>query len=134
MILKSTLCAVALLGVTSTSHAAVLTYTNQSSFLSSLSGSSTTLDFESQASGSLINSGDTLGGITFDYSIGPPPVDMMVTNDFLTTSGSNYLGLDDAAVIKRDAGYEVDDDFCKGCGICAQECPSGHIDMESIDE
>lgn len=37
----------------------------------------------------------------------------------------------DAAVIKGDAGYAVDDDFCKGCGICAQECPSGHIHMEA---
>ncbi len=35
----------------------------------------------------------------------------------------------DAAVIKQDAGYEVDNDYCKGCGICAQECPCGHIDM-----
>ena len=25
--------------------------------------------------------------------------------------------------------YEFDYDFCKGCGICAQECPCGAIDM-----
>lgn len=38
----------------------------------------------------------------------------------------------DAAVIKLGPGqrYEFDYEFCKGCGICAQECPSGHIHME----
>jgi 2-oxoacid:acceptor oxidoreductase delta subunit (pyruvate/2-ketoisovalerate family) len=37
----------------------------------------------------------------------------------------------DNAVIKFDglAKYEFDYDFCKGCGICAQECPCGAIDM-----
>ena len=38
----------------------------------------------------------------------------------------------DAAVIKLGPGlrYRYDYEFCKGCGICAQECPSGHIHME----
>lgn len=96
MVSKISLCAGVLMGMVGTVNAATVTFTDQSSFLSSLSGSSSTLDFESQSSDSLVNSGDTLGGITFSYNIGPPPVDMMVTNDFLTTSGSNYLGLDDA--------------------------------------
>jgi NADPH-dependent glutamate synthase beta subunit-like oxidoreductase len=26
-------------------------------------------------------------------------------------------------------GYEIDLDFCKGCGICARECPAGAIEM-----
>lgn len=77
-------------------NAAVLSFTDETSFLASVSGATSTLDFESQSTGSQINSGDSLNGITFDYSIGPPPIDMMVTNDFMTTSGSNYLGLDDA--------------------------------------
>lgn len=40
----------------------------------------------------------------------------------------------DNAVIKLPGGgaydYEVDYDFCKGCGICAEECPCGAIQME----
>jgi 2-oxoacid:acceptor oxidoreductase delta subunit (pyruvate/2-ketoisovalerate family) len=40
----------------------------------------------------------------------------------------------DNAVIKLDPtgsyAYEIDYDFCKGCGLCAQECPCGAIEME----
>jgi 2-oxoacid:acceptor oxidoreductase delta subunit (pyruvate/2-ketoisovalerate family) len=37
----------------------------------------------------------------------------------------------DNAVIKLGPSlrYEFDYDFCKGCGICVQECPCGAIDM-----
>jgi Pyruvate/2-oxoacid:ferredoxin oxidoreductase delta subunit len=37
----------------------------------------------------------------------------------------------DNAVIKLGPGnrYEIGLDFCKGCGLCAAECPSGVIDM-----
>jgi NADPH-dependent glutamate synthase beta subunit-like oxidoreductase len=40
----------------------------------------------------------------------------------------------DNAVIKLDEPgpyrYEIDLDFCKGCGLCAAECPCGAIEME----
>jgi 2-oxoacid:acceptor oxidoreductase delta subunit (pyruvate/2-ketoisovalerate family) len=37
----------------------------------------------------------------------------------------------DNAVVKLGPGdrYEIDLDYCKGCGICAEECPCGAIDM-----
>jgi len=37
----------------------------------------------------------------------------------------------DNAVIKLGPGkrYEIDLDFCKGCGICVEECPCGAIDL-----
>jgi 2-oxoacid:acceptor oxidoreductase delta subunit (pyruvate/2-ketoisovalerate family) len=38
----------------------------------------------------------------------------------------------DNAVIKLGPGqrYEIDLDYCKGCGICANECPCGAIRMD----
>ncbi len=38
----------------------------------------------------------------------------------------------DAAILRREDRFTVDTDYCKGCGICARECPCGHIDMESL--
>ena len=37
----------------------------------------------------------------------------------------------DDAIRKLGPGmrYEIDYDYCKGCGICAEECPCGAIDM-----
>lgn len=37
----------------------------------------------------------------------------------------------DNAIIKLGPGkrYEFNYDYCKGCGVCAQECPCGHIEM-----
>jgi 2-oxoacid:acceptor oxidoreductase delta subunit (pyruvate/2-ketoisovalerate family) len=37
----------------------------------------------------------------------------------------------DNAVIKLGSGnrFKFNYDFCKGCGICAQECPCGAIMM-----
>jgi len=31
---------------------------------------------------------------------------------------------------KRGGGYEIDYTYCKGCGVCAEECPRGAIAME----
>ncbi len=32
-------------------------------------------------------------------------------------------------VVKRSIPVEIDLDYCKGCGICAEECPSHAIEM-----
>jgi 2-oxoacid:acceptor oxidoreductase delta subunit (pyruvate/2-ketoisovalerate family) len=36
---------------------------------------------------------------------------------------------DNAIVKLADGQYEVDYDYCKGCGLCAAECPCGAIEM-----
>ncbi len=36
----------------------------------------------------------------------------------------------DLAVKKREGLYEIDYDYCKGCGICFEECPRGAILLE----
>jgi Pyruvate/2-oxoacid:ferredoxin oxidoreductase delta subunit len=37
----------------------------------------------------------------------------------------------DLSVKKKGQAYEVDYDFCKGCAICAEECPRGVIHMKA---
>jgi len=34
------------------------------------------------------------------------------------------------AVKRKDNGYEIDYDYCKGCGICFEECPRNVISLE----
>lgn len=40
-----------------------------------------------------------------------------------------YLYCPDMAISKLDRGYEVKTDYCKGCGLCVAECPTGSIAM-----
>jgi len=35
----------------------------------------------------------------------------------------------DMAITRIDKGYAVSSDFCKGCGLCVNECPTGSIAM-----
>jgi len=35
----------------------------------------------------------------------------------------------DMAITREGNGYSVDGDFCKGCGLCVSECPTGSIIM-----
>ena len=35
----------------------------------------------------------------------------------------------DLAVVRTDDGYRVLGDYCKGCGLCVRECPTGAMDM-----
>ncbi len=41
-----------------------------------------------------------------------------------------YFYCPDMAITKVDGGYLVDPDFCKGCGLCVAECPTGSIHMQ----
>jgi 2-oxoacid:acceptor oxidoreductase delta subunit (pyruvate/2-ketoisovalerate family) len=43
-----------------------------------------------------------------------------------------YAFCPDNAVIKLgpEGEYEVDLDYCKGCGLCVEECPTGTMAME----
>lgn len=36
---------------------------------------------------------------------------------------------DNAVIKKSDGTYEINLDFCKGCGLCVAECPAGAIEM-----
>ncbi len=40
-----------------------------------------------------------------------------------------YFYCPDMAITKLERGYEVKTDYCKGCGLCVAECPTGSIVM-----
>jgi pyruvate ferredoxin oxidoreductase delta subunit len=48
----------------------------------------------------------------------PEPAILELNKPYTTRSGKKY-----------DVTYEVDYDHCKGCGICAHECPVKAIKM-----
>ncbi|MEX2199385.1 MAG: FAD-dependent oxidoreductase [Burkholderiales bacterium] len=39
------------------------------------------------------------------------------------------LACPDMAVTRANGGYVIDGDYCKGCGLCVAECPTGAIAM-----
>jgi NADPH-dependent glutamate synthase beta subunit-like oxidoreductase len=49
-------------------------------------------------------------------------------NCFGVCPDNAVLKLSDAAAANVN-GYEIDLDYCKGCGMCVAECPSGAIEM-----
>ncbi len=40
-----------------------------------------------------------------------------------------YLYCPDMAIVKLERGYLVKTDYCKGCGLCVEECPTASIAM-----
>ena len=41
-----------------------------------------------------------------------------------------YLSCPDASIMQVDDGYyDMNQDICKGCGICSRECPNDAITM-----
>lgn len=46
-----------------------------------------------------------------------------------TTCDNCYFYCPDMAITKVGDGYEVNTDYCKGCGLCVAECPTGSIHM-----
>ena len=40
-----------------------------------------------------------------------------------------YYHCPDMAITKLERGYKVKTDYCKGCGLCVAECPTGAIIM-----
>ena len=45
-----------------------------------------------------------------------------------------WLLCPDVSVLEADGQIYIDYDYCKGCGICAQECPCGAITMMGEDK
>ncbi len=49
--------------------------------------------------------------------------------------GVCWLYCPDASIVQSEEGhFEANLDYCKGCGICARECPVGCISMVGEEE
>jgi len=95
-------------------RAAVTTYTDSVAFGAAVAGSSglATLDFESVAAGTTIPNGGSAGGIIFNQAIGfDLLVDSTPVSGLTTTSGDNYLGVDDGVQFQFLGGDSFTMDF-----------------------
>lgn len=88
-------------------HAALSGFTSKTAFDAAIAGfsASQTVDFDSLTAPTDFATGTGTGGLTFTYSI-PGPSMLRVSDTFLTTSGHNYLGLDN-----RDTAFYLGDSF-----------------------
>lgn len=71
-------------------------------------------------------------GLTGQWRAERPVVDHARCTPFKKGRASCYLCwlYCPEGTIKRAIPVEIDLDYCKGCGICAAECPTGAIDMQ----
>ena len=93
------------LGVGS-ARASLVGYTTKAAFDAAISTLAVnTLDFDSIPAGTTYASGTGTGGLTFSYSIAGPST-LEVSDTFGTTSGRNYLGLDNP-----DTAFYLGDSF-----------------------
>ena len=54
----------------------------------------------------------------------------VVAREKCTRCGICFIFCPTHSIREREDFYEADLDFCKGCGICANECHAGAITME----
>jgi len=84
----------------------------ESEFLGALTTESSTLDFDSLSLFHIIADGDTVEGITFNYTdlYESWGVSMMITDDFYapSTSSPNALGTDDGEVFQAGDSFEIE--------------------------
>jgi len=92
--------------VAGSANATLSSYTSRAAFDAAIAGLSVeTVDLESVISGTTFPTGSGTGGLTFSYAIAGPST-LTVSNIFGTTSGSNYLGLDNP-----DTAFYLGDSF-----------------------
>ena len=75
--------------------------------------------------GHIKDPGSTTNTKTGGWRTFKPIIDMKKCID----CGSCWIFCPDASIKRENGEYTVDLDFCKGCGICANECPVEAIEM-----
>jgi NAD-dependent dihydropyrimidine dehydrogenase PreA subunit len=67
---------------------------------------------------------------TWHYADAPATVRPRLEAAWRITTFDEVTGQRRHQARHRGAQYEIDCDYCKGCGLCAAECPCGAIEME----
>lgn len=75
--------------------------------------------------GVLHEAGSSLKYKTGDWRAFKPLVDKEKCSNCLLC----WIYCPDSAISRREKWVEVNYDYCKGCGICARECPLKVIEM-----
>jgi hypothetical protein len=90
--------------------ATTLSFTSSAAFYAAIAtlSAAQTVDFDSVPTGTTFVSGTGTGGLTFTYAIAGPST-LRVSSTFGTTSGSNYLGLNNP-----DTAFYLGDSFTIG--------------------
>jgi len=76
--------------------------------------------------GLLLEAGSSMKYKTGDWRASRPVVDSNKCTNCLIC----WIYCPDAAINRGEKVVEINYDFCKGCGICAAECPVKAITME----
>jgi len=63
----------------------------------------------------------------FDHSSAVEEARRCFSCGYCNLCGNCYIFCPDVAVRREEDHYQIDYDYCKGCGICAQECPTRSI-------
>lgn len=100
--------------LTSVAMAEVQTYTDRASFLAALPSANgeTTITFETIDAGSHIESGDSIGGVGFDYAIADRVLAVTQAHDQVTLDGRQSLGL--APSVSATTSMPFDSAFLSG--------------------
>ncbi len=76
--------------------------------------------------GVLLDAGSSVNYKTGDWRAFRPVLDETKCVNCLTC----WIYCPDIAIKRKEKTVEIDYDFCKGCGICASECPRKAITMK----
>ena len=122
-------------------YAVPVAYTDYTDFMNDLPLPASVMDFDSLSAGTIINDGNTVGGITFDYpALASFGVSMKVSDAWDTTSSPNFLGTSDGNIFQGGDGFELSFTLSSAIGmyfISADEMFDGDITLsaggESVD-
>jgi pyruvate ferredoxin oxidoreductase delta subunit len=70
-----------------------------------------------------------IAGVLVETNAGWRSVRPIIADDKCVQCDKCWLICPDGAIDRIEKSYTVDYDFCKGCGLCACECPTKAIRM-----